>query len=248
MYGFPLILAKGLIFNRLCLRNADLYFRLKGNIILIAARLGFYEFDYFETIRQWVKPGHETIDIGANFGAYTEYLSRLVGQGGMVYSFEPLPFVHFFLKNYFGSVKNVAVSETALSDVGGTLQISMPTLPFGVPEPALASLLPSETPYSHQVFQVPVACLDESIEQFKNLTFIKIDVEGNEMRVLKGAREVIRKFRPVIQLEADKINSDEIRCWGIEYNYQIWNLNQRKLSIAEKDSPFSTNIYLTPLA
>ena len=75
-----------------------------------------------------VKPGQTVMDIGANFGLFTRFLSEAVGSEGKVFSFEPTDDMFAVLENnvkHFGFT-NAKVSKVALSDTTGEAEIHIP--------------------------------------------------------------------------------------------------------------------------
>lgn len=67
---------------------------------------------------------------------------------------------------------------------------------------------------------ISVDCLDNLIKDIK-IDFIKIDVEGMELQVLKGARDIIQKYKPLIYIEIFRVNIDQFILWLEQNNYQI---------------------------
>ena len=160
--------------------------------VLISGR---YEPELITTIRQWVKPGHHALDIGANVGAITLALAKQVGPSGMVSAFEPGP---PFFERLTANVKlNPTLQKTVqlhclgLSDQKGELL-------WGEDQvfPGNARLGQGGTT------QVPVTRLDEFFKTPPaRLDFMKIDVEGMELKVLVGAQKLIAQFNPLIVFE-----------------------------------------------
>lgn len=233
---FLLIAVKLFLFNVFSLRNKRRYFSLKGHLMIWAARTGLYERRDIRALGKFVKIGDEAIDVGANFGAYTDALARHVGPEGRVFAFEPLPALHAFLSLRFKDQSNVVLFPAALSDAPSESgEMRIPRLRGGLLEPALASLEADERK-DFESIAIAVRTLDQFGERFRKISFIKIDVEGREMRVLAGASETIRKHRPIIQLETDKIDQGELSLWLKAHRY-----------LASVDSSGSPNTVLSPL-
>jgi FkbM family methyltransferase len=144
-----------------------------------------------------VPEGAVTIDVGANCGLYTRKLARLSRQ---VYAFEPSRKMADLLRRT--SASNVSVHEIALSDQTGNAELFIPQgdhdLIFG-----LASLEPTLNASNKGVISVnvPTARLDAIVHQ--DVAFVKIDVEGHELNVLKGAVELLEHSQPVFLVEAE---------------------------------------------
>ncbi len=144
-----------------------------------------------------VPPGAVTVDVGANCGLYTRELARLSKR---VYAFEPSHSMAELLRRT--SASNVSVHEVALSDQTGHAELFIPQdgqdLVHG-----LASLEPGVGASSKAVasVNVPTARLDAIVRQ--DVAFVKIDVEGHELNVLKGAVELLEHSQPVFLVEAE---------------------------------------------
>ena len=141
-----------------------------------------------------VDKGLRGIDIGAHHGLYTYALARWCR---CVEAFEPDPFSAQTIQSW-GSPK-VTVHEIALSDFSGTAVLNVPVV-GGRPERALAKL--EDVHGQHESLTVSVRRLDDY--EFRDVSFIKIDVEGHEQRVIRGASETLQRERPVILVEIEQ--------------------------------------------
>ncbi len=154
--------------------------------------LGSYEYDKRRLFEKIVSPGSIVFDVGANVGFYTMLASVLVGKGGSVYAFEPVPRNLHFLKRHMqmNRLKNVTVVEAAVSDYGGKAAFDVGA------GPAVGRL---ET---HGQLEVEVVNLDGLIKNGKvpPPDFIKLDIEGGEGAALRGARSTLAQSHPTIFL------------------------------------------------
>jgi FkbM family methyltransferase len=139
-----------------------------------------------------------TVDIGACLGLYTRELARLSRH---VHAFEPSREMADVLRRT--SRPNVTVHEIALSDRSGEAEL---VTPRGGDEliHGLASIEPLAAPATDDRASqtVPIDRLDAIIQD--HVAFVKIDVEGHELRVLDGARGLIERSRPVFLVEAEE--------------------------------------------
>jgi FkbM family methyltransferase len=144
-----------------------------------------------------VPQGAVTVDVGANCGLYTRKLARLSRQ---VYAFEPSHQMADLLRRT--SAPNVSVHEIALSDQTGNAELFIPQDGHELIH-GLASLEPAVNGLSKSVASVNVltARLDAVVRQ--DVAFVKIDVEGHELNVLKGAIELLEHSQPVFLVEAE---------------------------------------------
>lgn len=132
------------------------------------------------------------LDIGANIGTMTQALEQ---SGFTVEAFEPEPGIFKLLTmNIKGKAHNVALG----SQPGIT---AMPKVRYDQPY-NFGGLACGTGSRMRGLIRVPVKTLDEYT--FENVGLMKIDVEGYEEEVLRGARETIRRCRPVLYLEDDR--------------------------------------------
>lgn len=137
------------------------------------------------TIELFVVPGMFTIDVGANIGYYTLLLSKLVGDKGHVVAFEPEKnnLTDLLINVELNEARNVTVSKYAVSNCigSGTLLVSK--------ECSGEHSLVASRNKDMNFQQVKVVTLDSFIKG--KVDFIKIDTEGNEAKVLLGARNLL---------------------------------------------------------
>jgi FkbM family methyltransferase len=206
-------------FNELarCREGLMLYNR---NDTYVGASLREYgEFSAEETalFRIIVQPGRTVMDIGANIGAHTVDLSRLVGSGGSVHAFEPqrMMFQVLCANVALNSCSNVFTHQVAVGAVNDTLLV--PSLdPCQAENYGGLSLLGSRSGES-----VPLITIDSL--DLDDCQFIKLDVEGMEAEALLGAIATIRRFRPFLYVENDRqTRSAELISLIQRYGYRLY--------------------------
>lgn len=210
--GASLRRAKRVAYTLLCGGDVASYLRLRSAAVRWSARLGLYERRHLRFLRTIVRRGDTVVDAGANFGAYTLALARAVGPSGRVLAFEPLPPIHAHLRANTASLPQVDCRNVALSDVAqASVDMWIPRIPGGIAEPSLASM---EAPASGTAERttVRVMRLDDLLPELADVTFLKLDVEGHELRCLDGARETLRRFRPLVQFEANRMD-EQLPRW-----------------------------------
>jgi FkbM family methyltransferase len=143
-----------------------------------------------------------SVDAGANMGTFSYALSKL---SAAVYAFEPLADLAGFLMR--ARLPNVHVANVALSDHMGYETLRVPLI-AGRPSSTRASL--GGHPAEFIEHRVAVSTLDA--QQLGDVGFIKIDVEGHELRLLAGAAETIARCRPsmLIELEPRRLQGGTI--------------------------------------
>ena len=170
-----------------------------------------FEWDVWmrEDLRQCYRPGTDILDIGANIG----YNSLMFSEFGPVCAWEPL--YHEVAKQNVQANKlknSVTVFDYALSDTTDTADIFIPK-----PDPEIHRL--PVINYGNSGFDIPeeTRSISVSVER-KRLddvyggvpSFIKLDVEGHESNVLKGALDLITKYKPAIMVEIHNMKSSEV--------------------------------------
>lgn len=158
--------------------------------------LGLYEPEVTRSMRRFVAQGNTVIDIGANVGYLTMYLSALAGKSGKVISFEPFPENIRILKGNIqqNGVTNVVVEPCAVSNVNHEV-------PFVLGSSPVVHHIGHIGEDSDQF--VPAVTLDTYMEghSVKRPSFIKIDVEGEEEFVFVGGYNTLDRHRPVVVAE-----------------------------------------------
>jgi FkbM family methyltransferase len=146
-------------------------------------------------IRRHTRPGDLVCDVGANKGSYLYWMSRWSRR---VVAFEPQPGLASYLRSVSARLRrrNVTVEQRAVSDHSGVLALYMPS--ENSPE---ASLEPSE---GVRTIDVPVVSLDDYFKPGERLAVLKVDVEGHELGVFRGAERILREDRPVLLFECEQ--------------------------------------------
>ncbi|MGS0755989.1 FkbM family methyltransferase [Roseateles sp. GG27B] len=145
-----------------------------------------------------LRPGDNVLDVGANIGRMTVLASKQVAPTERVLSFEPSPLVIASLyKNiFFNRCQNVTIRNYAVSDADGLL-------PFHVPLDTNSGLGSFRDLGKDNclVIDVPIRKLDQEPGLPESVRLIKIDTEGADLRVLRGAESLIGRCRPAIVME-----------------------------------------------
>jgi FkbM family methyltransferase len=141
---------------------------------------------------QLVNAGSTAIDVGANRGIYSYALAKVAAH---VEAFEPNPALARFARTKLG--RRARVHQFALSNMDGAGSLHIPFGRHSQPNHLVAGLRSRTDPGIK--IEVPIRTLDSF--GFKNVSFIKIDVEGSELEVLEGARDTILRDRPNLLVE-----------------------------------------------
>jgi FkbM family methyltransferase len=185
---------------RRLLRDSELI-RVKNLELRIRLVLGSHYEPEVHVALALISLGATVIDVGANIGQYTIPFSRRVGLDGAVVSLEPSSEVRRILENNVRSysLSNVTVLPYAASEGDGVARLFTPRRQGrrSFQESSMAPISRDD-----RVVDIETIALD-SLE-LARCDFVKIDTEGAELSVLKGARRLIRSFAPILLLEVDR--------------------------------------------
>jgi FkbM family methyltransferase len=178
---------------------------------------GTYEDENQTLFREHVRTGAIVFDIGANVGFFTLLASQLVGPTGRVVAFEPFPAALRHLRRHLAlnDVRNVTVVEAAVSASPGTAH-------FRSHEELTMGRLSESGELA-----VDVVSLDDLCQRDKIPVpgVIKIDVEGEELNILRGAERILRERRPLILLATHGADVHEACCRLLtEHGYRLEEL------------------------
>jgi FkbM family methyltransferase len=154
-----------------------------------------------EVIVRRVGPGDHAIDGGAADGRFTDALLRVVGPHGRVYSFEPIPQSFRKLAARYRDAP-VELFEACIFDQEAT------SVRFNyVPDRRWVSGLRTSSDLGIVELAVAQTTIDATVGRMvedagrSRVTFIKLDIEGAEYRAMMGARDLIRRDRPIVIFE-----------------------------------------------
>lgn len=165
------------------------------------AQEGCYEPETVALFRSILTRNMVIIDAGAHVGQYTVIASALVGSSGQVHAFEPDPFTFQLLKDnaIVNRCLNTLCNRGALSSDRGHGLLYLSDVSFSASD----SLRPPRGCEKIEAVEVELIALDEYVKvaSLHRVDVLKADVEGAELLVLRGARETIVRFTPIIIVE-----------------------------------------------
>ncbi len=216
--GFKMMLDLGDVFQR------SLYYA------------GVYEQGVSDLFARLLKPGAVVVDGGSNIGYFTLLAARLVGEGGAVHSFEPIPATFDALSQNIAlnGFKHVHANRLALSDHAGDLEFEVPLdeatgRPLGW---AATSVLMGRGPK----LQVPAQALDDYADEMgiDRIAIAKLDLEGAELAAVHGMRRLLAEHRigylvaevNAFLLDPLGIPRDALRQAMAEHGYRCYRVGE----------------------
>jgi FkbM family methyltransferase len=212
------IVIRNVLGNKMCLNLSDT--GISRELLLF----GIHEPISTRIFRSLIKPGMHIIDIGANLGYYAFQEARIVGETGEVIAIEPVLGNVQLLKHgrELNSFKNMKILPIAIGVQNGTSKI------FLQKESNCGSML---LPDSYlKTVDVPTRDLDSLFESEQKIDYIRMDVEGFEIEIIKGMHKILDKFKPTLFIEIhldilgyEKVKRflEEIKSLGYDSKYIV---------------------------
>jgi FkbM family methyltransferase len=180
--------------------------------------------------KRFVQEGNCVVDIGANVGYFTLLSALLVGEKGRVFAFEPdqsnmIELLGNVELNHF---KNVRAIPVAVSDYNGRSKLLLSSR-----ECARHYLI--ETKEHDKDTMVEVAKLDGLIPENVPVHFLKSDTEGNELAVLKGAKETIKRnqgIKILVEVNVEALTAQKVTVTDL-WNYLSWDLDMKYIYLVD---------------
>jgi len=179
----------------------------------VLIKYGTYEQDVLDEIAKISKPNWHYIDIGAHVGTHTLFFSKVL-QADTVYIIEPyVPIAKTLIVNTainychnvnYDYVKYVLGDKECKATITHMFENNLGATRFGEVLDGQFDMVPGDKFFAD-----------------KQINFIKIDVETNEINVLNGLQKTIDKNRPLMCIELDASNSSKMETWLIINNYKI---------------------------
>jgi len=201
-------------FKYCSLKENDLQLDLSdpAQFSIVKTRHGNHEIGTVNFIKKYLSPEDVFIDVGASFGYFSYITSKIVGDAGLVFAFEPnkTAFNQLLSTILRNKLFNVIPSNIALGDISQTTVSMKKSL-----------LRQSTSSYMIEGNSVLSNSLDNFIKNIsttKKIKMIKVDVEGAELPVIKGLTDIIKTHSPFLIIEPDN-NSNQ--RYGFQFNEVI---------------------------
>lgn len=230
---YPFLAPKESLFIETSLKfGIKMNLNIKEYVQAFLYNYGAYELPTINFFRKQIKQGMCVIDVGANVGYHSLIMTKLVGQKGSVYSFEPeIKNIELLNTNIkLNRFKNINIIKKAVSNQNGSIKLYLSNSDnLGV-----HSTVFCEDTVSNKFEEIEAVKLDDFVtdNQIKKVDFVKIDVEGAETDVLAGMENILLNHRPIIVMElVEKLQN--IKGWTTKsvkemmknkYNYKAYKI------------------------
>lgn len=220
--------------ERVTLNGVVVVLNSKDPVVSSALSLRIYESYETKLIAQYVRPGMQVLDVGANVGYYTALLANQVGTEGHVTAFEPEPGNYNFLcqtvrANDFHNVKTI---QGAVSAESGESFL----------------FLSEDNQGDHRLYatkgrgsiSVPIVSIDTCLPENTTVDFVKMDIQGSEGLALQGMQETLRRsprvsllteFWPDGLLQAGTSPLDFLEMLKDKLSFSIWEVDEKQEKI-----------------
>ncbi|TFG52999.1 MAG: FkbM family methyltransferase [Gemmatimonadales bacterium] len=200
---------------------------------------GSYSREVLRVLGRLLTPGMIVVDAGANIGEISLLAARMVQPEGMVFSFEPVPELASRLRRNasLNRFSGIEVIECGLGEQARQAEMYRPDAPFqdGTLHAGLATLY-ANADRAESVGKISLTTLDAFVHArgLPRIDLLKVDVEGAELPLLRGAAAVLRDFRPWLILEVQEETSraagytqQEILTYLEGFGYRFVRLGRR---------------------
>lgn len=229
-----------------------LYLKVISKLYIRMVSLGFGKKNFPEIfyLNNIIKEGFYCIDIGANVGYFSFFISKKIGASGRITAVEPISlFADIWESNMKKSpFKNYKILRFALGDSEKNVKMGTPLF-NGVLHHGMTKVIENNEQSYHITSEVAMKVPDELFKNIKKLDFLKVDIEGYENIVFSNFLQTINKFRPIIQTElSGKENRERVVEMLSSIAYKPYILNGHKLfSATEKDlKEYENDFYFLP--
>jgi len=189
----------------------------------------------------------DAIDVGVYRGVYSYKLSKEFNQ---IHSFEPNPLLFPYLNKYLTKIiTNMTLYNYALSNKNELTNLKIPHRGKSIFKNNFEEIYKLGCATIHETnnfekfnnYEVECKKLDDVIKD-KEISFIKIDVEGHELSVIEGANNIINKYKPTLLVEIEEKHTKKPILNTInkikEFGYKVYFFkNNQIIEIVEKEIP-----------
>jgi FkbM family methyltransferase len=197
-----------------------------------------YELLLSKCYTRFLGAGQVVFDVGSHAGFHLKQFISLVGPSGRVFAFEPIPALSAALRNTYRERPNVEIRSLALSDKPGRSEFLVLHQAIGM---SGFKQRAGSGDQGAEKIMVPLETLDRQAADLSRLDYIKIDIEGAEISCLRGARQTVTRFRPLISVEYGQPSYSlfgntamTLFEWAHEHDYNISDLFGNLIPVADE--------------
>ncbi|MFY8189477.1 MAG: FkbM family methyltransferase [Bacteroidia bacterium] len=221
--------------------GTEAYLGLVSSTYISLIKAGFLKSKYPELfyLKHLIKPGYVCLDIGANVGYYSVFLSQYAGKTGQIHSIEPVPiFGNVFLKNTQKfALSNIKLYRCALGSEKKEIVMGTPMID-GVFRHGLTKIVENNANEDVATYSAQMEIADELFADIPKIDFLKCDVEGYEVILFPAMIATLKRCKPIIQIEISSVENREKMIEVLSpLGYQSFKLNQEELvAMPEKEA------------
>ena len=213
--------------------GTESYLGLVSSAYIRLISAGFLKDKYPELfyLKELVKPGFVCVDIGANVGYYSVFLSQHAGSEGRVYAIEPVPmFGNVFMRNTEKfALNNITLYRCALGSERKEVTLGTPMID-GVFRHGLTKIIENNSEANAQTYAAQMEIADQLFEPLNKIDFLKCDVEGYEVILFPQMLRTLERCKPLIQIEiSSEENRDKLMKLLQHLGYKVYKLQQNAL-------------------
>ena len=176
--------------------------------------------------------GDTVVDVGACQGVYTHMFSTLLGATGKIHAIELYPPNFGYLEMRFGHIENIEFHNVTISDKDGGVE----SIYISDDKVQMVGIVEAN---GTKIGEAKSVTLDTLLKDESEISLVKIDVEGAELKVLHGMKETIKRTKAIlIEVHFDEI-WPEIRKILIEDNgFTCYNVEKEETLDMDSSRPY----------
>lgn len=205
---------------------------------------GYWEQWIHHVVCRLVSPGDRIVEVGANLGYYTISMALLAGPTGRVTAFEGNPRLCGLIRRtmeFNGYSSRVEVRNQAATDVSGPITFSVSRTNSGGGH---ATAHPGHPTQDMEQIEVEGVRLDDVIDG--EIDFLRMDAEGSEPRILRGAERLLQNPSVTVVMEwdvfqmASRASVPDLVAWLTSLGFRFWRIEQSTVLTAIEPSELPT--------
>jgi FkbM family methyltransferase len=196
----------------------------------------------FDSVLEDVRKAKTIFDVGGNIGFTAMYFSTL-NSTACIFAFEPHPKTFQRAQDNLSvnNFKNIYFQKLGLGDKPDTVKL----FEVNSNNPGMNRIIPGNNDFPHVTIEIDTIDNFVQVKGIEKIDFMKIDVEGFELSVLKGAAKTFQKQLPILFIELDDDNLRENNSSAKELVELLSSYGYKKIYRADKNEPVTGNTDFT---